>query len=128
MLYRVLLTATLLLSAGLFAPQKVLGSCGDWLAHPMMNADDAAESAGQLAAQEGDPIPRRPCNGPGCRQSPLAPAPAPSAPPTEWRKIDLIGWYDHPAIVSLACERCDRDDFLCLSSGYDRGIDRPPRS
>ncbi len=127
MLYRALIAATLLFSAGFFAPQPVLGSCGDWLAHSSPPADEQVDSINQLAGQEPPPSPKRRCSGPGCQQSPMAPIPAPSAPSTDWRRVDLVCWFDVSCVVSSSYVRCHKEDFLDLAVGYDLGIERPPR-
>ena len=128
MLYRVFLTVTLLFSAGFFAPQAALGSCGDWLAHPVTSEDDHAEASDHFAAQVPDSFPKRPCDGPGCRQAPAAPASAPSASTTDWRRIDLIGCRIDSVVVTRFYERCYRNDVFDLAKGHDLGIYRPPQS
>ena len=129
MLYRVLLAAALLISAGFLAPQSVLGSCGDWLAHPSMTAltsDHPIDSIAHSDTKAPLPIPKRPCNGPRCQQSPMTPIPAPSAPQTEFRRVDLAIWCDVPVIASCSYELSCKEDFLDLARGYVLGIYRPP--
>jgi hypothetical protein len=80
---RLPLWAALALGGLLFAgaAPPAAASCGDYV-HVL--------PPGQTAAQPGEPTPPAPCSGPGCRQAPSAPIPAPPPAPTSVQPHEAI--------------------------------------
>lgn len=126
--FRFPIAAVLLISAAALAPQTVLGSCGDWLAHAGLEPENVLQFPADRDVENAGSSPSKPCNGPGCRQAPLAPLPVPSDSTTISKRVDLVCWADSSQVVSCLSERGVVEDRLVLARGYQLGIYRPPQS
>jgi hypothetical protein len=146
--YRILFAAAMLCSASLVAPRPVLGSCGDWLAHssnPRSGEESRSDQVsrvgqGSQVGQESRVTksasadflpprsPSRPCDGPGCQQSPIAPLPSPSSPTSDSRLVDLACSSNPPLALRRSATRIRFDDSTVIPRGCMLDIDRPPKS
>ena len=128
--YRFLIAAAMLFSASLYAPRPVLGSCGDWLAHP--NLPEAEQESRVTEAAVSIPAA---ANSVAALRRPRLPSGS-----VRTRTVTLLAEFGFASGRFGLFGRAQRwpwirsarrvliGELLLFPSGYVLNIDRPPQS
>ncbi|MEI8368541.1 MAG: hypothetical protein WCJ31_08905 [Planctomycetia bacterium] len=110
--------------------QSAQASCGDWLVGHDMPAHSPDVTSGKAddddAAEPGQPLRRRPCNGPSCGRAPVAPlAPSEATSPPDLERAALLSNLA-PVEASTAGAWLALDEPLLIPAVFGPP-ERPPR-
>ena len=110
--------------------QSAQASCGDWLVGHDMPAHSPDVTSGEAddaaTAKPGQPLRRRPCNGPSCGRAPVAPlAPSEATNPPDLERAALLSNLA-PVEASTAGAWLALDEPLLIPAVFGPP-ERPPR-